>query len=344
MPNVALRPKTNLSLFRRVAIGTWHTVGDPSVYGSLDLRVDEALRYIEAYRDATGRRVTLNHLMAKAVAAVLSEHPDANAILRFNRIYLREQVKLFFQVALEDPDTGEVDLSGVTVEDPEEKTLGEVLDVFERRVKKVKKQEGDELAQSRGMFRWIPSLLLNFVLWISGFLAYTLNLDLSSVGVPRDAFGSVMITNIGSLGLEEAYVPLVPYSRVPLLIALGSVRAMPVVEDGEIVPGRMMRVSVTFDHRILDGAHAAAMAKTVRAWMEHPFEHFDAIEDAAAAAAAAEALPAARSTARPEGGAGAEAPDATGRASAGAAGRVGADDIADETANADARVAGGGGD
>jgi len=38
-----------------------------------------------------------------------------------------------------------------------------------------------------------------------------------------------------------------------------------------------MRLCATFDHRILDGAHAAAMAKTVRAWMEHPFEHFDPI-------------------------------------------------------------------
>lgn len=285
MPNVALRPKPHLSLFRRVAIGTWKTVGDPSVYGSMDLEVDEALRYIEDYREATGRRLTLSHLMCKAVAAVLHAHPDANAILRFNRIYLRDQVKLFFQVALEDPDTGEVDLSGVTVSDPQDKSLGEVLDVFERRVKKVKKQEDDELAQSRGMFRWIPSLLLNFVLWMSGFLVYTLNLDLSSLGIPRDAFGSAMITNIGSLGLEEAYVPLVPYSRVPLLIAMGSVRDLPVVRDGKIQPGKVMRVSVTFDHRILDGAHAAAMAKTVRAWMEHPVDHFGSIEDAAGSGA-----------------------------------------------------------
>ena len=32
-----------------------------------------------------------------------------------------------------------------------------------------------------------------------------------------------MITNIGSIGLDQAYVPLVPYSRVPILIALGAV-------------------------------------------------------------------------------------------------------------------------
>ena len=101
--------------------------------------------------------------------------------------------------------------------------------------------------------------------------------------IPRDPFGSIMITNIGSLGLEQAYVPLVPYSRVPLLVAMGAVEDVPLVEDGAVVVGKVMRVCATFDHRVLDGSHAAAMSKTLRAWMEHPFEHFDALPEAEAA-------------------------------------------------------------
>jgi pyruvate dehydrogenase E2 component (dihydrolipoamide acetyltransferase) len=98
------------------------------------------------------------------------------------------------------------------------------------------------------------------------------------MGIPSDPFGSIMITNIGSLGLQEAFVPLVPYSRVPLLVAMGAVEDAPVVEDGAIVPGKTMRVCATFDHRVLDGAHAAVMARTLRAWMENPFEHFDDVD------------------------------------------------------------------
>jgi pyruvate dehydrogenase E2 component (dihydrolipoamide acetyltransferase) len=56
---------------------------------------------------------------------------------------------------------------------------------------------------------------------------------------------------------------------------MGAVETAPVVEDGELVVGKVMRVCATFDHRVLDGAHAARMAKTLRTWMEHPFEHFD---------------------------------------------------------------------
>ena len=41
-----------------------------------------------------------------------------------------------------------------------------------------------------------------------------------------------MITNIGSLGLDTAYAPLVPFSRVPLLFAIGEAKQHVFVENG----------------------------------------------------------------------------------------------------------------
>ena len=275
MPNLDIEPE-QLSTFRKIALGTWRTTADPSVYGSLTLRMDAALRYIEAFRAATGRRATVTHLMARAAAAVLEKVPDANALLRFGRIYRRKSIGVFFQVAMEDPETGKIDLSGATIHDPQQKSLADICDELEQRFKKVRNDTG-ALAKTRQMFKKLPVRAIGPLLDLTSFASYTLNLDLSWAGVPRDAFGSIMITNIGVLGLEEAYVPLVPYSRVPLLIALGAIRDTPVARDGKVVIEKTMRVCATFDHRVLDGAHAAAMAKTVRAWMEHPFEHFDRI-------------------------------------------------------------------
>jgi pyruvate dehydrogenase E2 component (dihydrolipoamide acetyltransferase) len=279
MPNLQLVPKRDLSSFRRIAIGTWRTTHDPSVYGSMSLRMDEALRYLEAFRAKTGRRLTLTHMMARAVAAVLAEMPDANAVLRFNRIYLRKEVAVFFQVAMKDDQTGEIDLSGTTVREADKKSLLQLLDDFERTVDKVRKKQDKELEGTRSTFKAIPFFLLNTVLDALAFLAYDLNLDLRWAGVPKDPFGSVMVTNVGSLGLEAAYVPLVPYSHVPLLIAMGAVQQEAVVVDGAVSVATVMRVYATFDHRILDGSHAAIMSRTLKAWFERPFEHFDRIED-----------------------------------------------------------------
>lgn len=277
MPNLKLKHKKKLSAFRRIAMGTWKTVGDPSVYGSLTLDMTEALRYQEAYRAATGRRLTLSHMMGKAMAAVLEAMPDANAIIRFNRLYLREDVSVFFQVVMEDPNTGEIDLSGTIVHNANMKTLSEFIDEFEQSVKKVRTGTDQNLEKSRNLFKRIPLMFVRWLLNLISFAAFSLNLDMRWAGVPLDPFGSVLITNIGSLGLEEAYVPLVPYSRVPLLIAMGAVKEEAVVKNGEVVIRPQMKVFATFDHRILDGAHAAKMAKTLKAWFENPFDHFDPI-------------------------------------------------------------------
>jgi len=291
MPNLELQLKRDMSSFRRIAIGTWKTTYDPSVYGSLTLRMDKALDYLEAFRERTGKRLTITHMMAKAVAGVLEETPDANAVLRFNRIYLRKRIGVFFQVAMKDQETGQIDLSGTTVHDAEKKTLLQIVEEFESEVAKVRAHKDEKLEGTRSMFKKIPSLLLNVVLNTIAFLGYTLNLDLQALGVPKDAFGSVMVTNVGSLGLEEAYVPLVPYSRVPLLIATGAVKKVPLVtEDGAVEVGQVMRLMATFDHRILDGRHAASMSRILRTWFEDPFNHFDPIESLPRAAGAV-ALP-----------------------------------------------------
>ena len=276
MPNLDIDRERELSTFRKIALGTWRTTADPSVYGSLTLRMDRALEYIEAFRAATGRRLTVTHMMARAAAAVLEKVPDANAILRLGRIYRRKNIGVFFQVALEDPETGKIDLSGATIHDAHRKTLVEICDELSERFEKTRKNKS-ELAKSRNIFKRLPIPAIGPLLDLTAFASYTINLDQTWAGIPRDAFGSIMITNIGALGLEEAYVPLVPYSRVPLLIALGAVRDEVIPVDGQVVIGKTMRLCATFDHRILDGAHAAAMAKTVRAWMEDPFDHFDRV-------------------------------------------------------------------
>jgi len=279
MAHIELQHKKDVSSFRRVAIGTWATTYDPQVYGTMEVQVDRCLEYIKAFRRKTGRHLTMTHMMAKIMSVCLSEMPDANAILRFNRVYLRKRIGVFFQVAMKDPETGELDLSGTTVFGAEAKTLVEVMNEFEDKVRKVRKADDSALERTRSTFKRIPSMMLNFVLKAISFLSYTLNLDLRWAGLPEDPFGSVMVTNIGALGLDQAYAPLVPYSKVPLVLAVGAIREKPVVQDGEITVGKVMTLNATFDHRLLDGSHASIMARVVRDWIANPFERFDSIDD-----------------------------------------------------------------
>ncbi len=278
MPNLELVRKDDVSSFRKIAIGTWQTAYDPSVYGTMELRMDEAMRYIADFRAKTGRKLTVSHLVAKAAAMVLKECPDANAILRWNRVYVRKRIGIFFQVVMTDQGEGKVDLSGATLYDVEKKSLVEIYDEFNDKVEKVRARKDPALEKTRGTFLGIPYLLLNPILKLISFLSYTLNLDLTRVGIPNDPFGSMMVTNIGSLGLDVGYVPLVPYSRVPILLATGAVKEKPIVEDGKVTVAKMMAVNATFDHRFIDGFHASVLARTVREMLEDPFRCFDRLD------------------------------------------------------------------
>ena len=106
MAHLQLVRKDDVSSFRKIAIGTWRTAYDPSVYGTIELRMESAIRYIHEFREKTGKKLTVSHLLAKAAAMVLVECPDANAILRWNRVYLRQRIGIFFQVVMTDGGAG----------------------------------------------------------------------------------------------------------------------------------------------------------------------------------------------------------------------------------------------
>ena len=278
--NIDLVKKTDVSPFRKIAIGTWQTAYDPSIYGGMRIRMDKALPYIEDFRAATGKKITVTHLVAKALAEALKACPDANGIMRWNRIYLRKTVDISVLVVIKDEEggTGKVDLSAVKIEDADKLSLFDMAEKFEKHVEKVRARQDKALEGTRQTMTKVPFFFINTLLKILGFFMYTLNLDLRWAGMPKDAFGSAMITNIGSLGLDLGYVPLVPYTRVPIFACPGVVRDEAVVEDGKVVPGKVMDLSATFDHRLIDGSHAAVMARTIRKMFDDPYGTFDKLE------------------------------------------------------------------
>ena len=225
MPHLELTPKTDISSFRKLAIGSWKTTYDPTVYGTLTVRMDKAMAYIEAFRQRTGVRLTVTHLMTKAMGEALRRCPEANALLRFNKIYLRKQVTISALVV--QTDGGKVDLTSAKIDDADRKSLREIAQEMEEAVRRVRERRDVALEKGKGTIQKIPFMFLNLFTWLIGFLMYTLNLDLSGLGMPKDAFGSVIITNVGSLGLDTAYVPLAPYTRVPIFVAPGAVKEAP---------------------------------------------------------------------------------------------------------------------
>jgi pyruvate/2-oxoglutarate dehydrogenase complex dihydrolipoamide acyltransferase (E2) component len=279
MPNVPLHPPKRVSPFRKVAIGTWTTTYDPQVYGTLGVRMEKTEAYIKAFREKTGKRLTVTHMVTAAVAKALASCPEANAILRWNKIYLRKDVNISVLVVVPSEDGSKVDLSSAVVRKADQCSLLEQIEQLDAQVGAIKKGEDKAMKKSKDTIGMVPFMLMNLFMKLLAFLMYDLNLDMRWAGMPKNAFGGACVTNIGSLGLDTAYVPVVPYTRVPIWIAPGEIADEAVVEDGEVVPGRVMRINATFDHRFIDGYHAMVLSKTLRKVLENPFEELDSLED-----------------------------------------------------------------
>jgi pyruvate dehydrogenase E2 component (dihydrolipoamide acetyltransferase) len=76
------------------------------------------------------------------------------------------------------------------------------------------------------------------------------------------------ITNFGAIGGEYA-TPILNYPEVGIL-GMGELKQRPVVEDGEVVAKYTLPLSLSIDHRIVDGADAASFANTVIEYLENP--------------------------------------------------------------------------
>ena len=165
--NVKLGPATRLSAWRKIAIGTWKTTGDPSVYGVLELDVTPALKYLERVKIETGQKLTLTHFVGKATAQMIEKHPDINSILRFGRIYPRKSIDIFFQVASDQ--TGK-DLTGMTIRDANKKSLAEIGLEMTREVENIRKKGDPAFKKSKGIIGKIPGLFLYPVIKLLGFI------------------------------------------------------------------------------------------------------------------------------------------------------------------------------
>lgn len=86
---------------------------------------------------------------------------------------------------------------------------------------------------------------------------------------PEQMEGSTFtISNLGMFGIEEFTAIINPPNAC--ILAVGTIRDVPVVEDGEVVPGKRMKVTLSSDHRIVDGAKAAQFLNSLRQMLENP--------------------------------------------------------------------------
>jgi pyruvate/2-oxoglutarate dehydrogenase complex dihydrolipoamide acyltransferase (E2) component len=282
--HIPLGAKQTLTTYRKIAIASWRHPRDPSTYSWLDLPIEEAEAFLKAYPSDV--RPTLTHYIGKIVAHCLEKHPDLNHLLRQDNLHRRARTDVFFTTLLKTKDGN--DLSGFVIRDAPGKSIGEMAALSKEAAERLRKGEDADTERIDALTAKMPVWLMRLTMILQEFFHFTLNVSLRRFGLPDDRFGSVMISNFGVLGIDNALVPLSPYCRCPLIIGVGRPRPMPIVRNGEVVVAECVTISFTFDHRYADGAHGALMMRRFQKIFLNPNRYSAIFGREIAGAAAAE--------------------------------------------------------
>jgi len=86
---------------------------------------------------------------------------------------------------------------------------------------------------------------------------------------PEDWEGNTFtVSNLGMFGVEEFTAIINPPDAC--ILAVGGIKQTAVVKDGELVPGNVMKVTLSCDHRVVDGAVGSAFLQTLKGLLEDP--------------------------------------------------------------------------
>ncbi len=86
---------------------------------------------------------------------------------------------------------------------------------------------------------------------------------------PSDWEGNTFtISNLGMFGIES--FTAIINAPDSCILAVGGIKEVPVVKNGKIVPGNVMKVTLSCDHRVVDGASGASFLQTFKQYMENP--------------------------------------------------------------------------
>lgn len=86
---------------------------------------------------------------------------------------------------------------------------------------------------------------------------------------PSDWEGNTFtISNLGMFGIESFTAIVNPPDSC--ILAVGGIKEVPVVKNGQVVPGNVMKLTLSCDHRVVDGASGAAFLQTLKGYLENP--------------------------------------------------------------------------
>ena len=199
------------------------------------VEISETDRWLRAKRQEGYKGLGMLHLFIAAYIRVVSQLPGLNRFVSGQRIY-------------------------------------DVYRKMNDAVEEIRVSDDSGTEKAAGVLMKIPGIFLKFAVWVLRVMDY---FDLIPMSLLRVSpfHGSMIVTDLGSLGIPPIYHHLYNFGNLPVFLAFGAKRRVVELDrHGQPVEHKYVDYKIVCDERIVDGAYYAAAFKHMKYYLKNPQE------------------------------------------------------------------------
>jgi pyruvate dehydrogenase E2 component (dihydrolipoamide acetyltransferase) len=196
---------------------------------------------------------------------IRQEVPELNTYVKRGKIIQRKQVDATVSVLLPGGQMG-----SVKVENADQLTTAEISEKIGSNIANSRKGNENDEMQSKSLLAKLPWPFRNWLFKIYQTITINWGISMPVIGLDSNSFGSYIISNIGTVGLDTGFGSLLPSSNISFVFVLGSINKKPIVVNDEVVVRRVMLLSSTLDHRVVDGSHGGRLFRYIKQVAKNP--------------------------------------------------------------------------
>lgn len=233
------------------------------------VEISDAERWLREKRTEGYKGIGMLHIFIAAYVRTIAHCPGLNRFISGQKIFARRNIEVVMTVKRNmSLDAGETTIK--VIFEPTD-TVFDVYRKFNAKVDEIKANDGDNnTEQVAGALFKLPGLLLKFVVWILNLLDYFGALPQALLDA-SPFHGSMIVTDLGSLGIPPIYHHIYNFGNLPIFLAFGAKRrAYELDKTGTPVERKYIDYKVVMDERTVDGMYYATAFKYLKYYFKNP--------------------------------------------------------------------------
>ena len=259
----------DLKPLRRMIPYIMPTRNEAIVYFEQRLDVTNTLAYVARRNEGLEEKeISLFQVLLCGLVRTIGLRPKMNRFVVGRRLYQRNDIAMSFAVKKRMAD--DANMTTVKVVFDADDTVDQVAARVKEAVGVGRGRRKTTSEKEMSFFTRLPRFMLRFVMGAQKTLDY---FNLLPAGMIRadPLYATMVVANLGSVGIDSAYHHLYEYGTVPLFATIGKVAREPMAMDDDSLAVRdVLRIRYSFDERITDGFYCARSLDLMKDYIRDP--------------------------------------------------------------------------